>query len=81
MVYLYHERPFCHGKSVNTEHVQPSDPDSKNSILDVKAFSNVDISSAEVHITEVVIKGLPKGDILLKSVSLYSDRTSLIFIV
>ena len=26
-------------------------------------FSDVDIGSAEVHITEVVIKGLPKGDI------------------
>ena len=41
-------------------------------------FSNVDIGSAEVHITEVIIKGLPKGDIHIteKALSLYSDLYS-----
>ena len=48
---------------MDSEHVKSSHSNSENSILDVKAFSNVDIGSAEVHITEVIIKGLPKGDI------------------
>ena len=34
-------------------------------------FSNVDIGSAEVHITEVVIKGLPKGDIHITEKALF----------
>ena len=48
---------------MNGEHIKSSNSNSKNSILNVKSISNVDMSSAEVHITEVIIKGLPEGDI------------------
>ena len=66
MLVIRQKQPTVHRQSVNGEHIKSSYANSKNSILDVKSLSNVDMSSAKVHITEVIIKGLPRGDISRK---------------
>ena len=57
---LHHKRPFKHGQSMNSKHIKSSDRHLKNAISDVKTLSNVDVGSAEVDVTEVIVEGMPR---------------------
>ena len=65
MVNLHHKRSVLHGQRIDAQQVKAGDRNAEDSILNRETFPNVDIGSAKVDVSKVIIEGLSEKILIL----------------
>ena len=46
---------------MNTQKIKAGDGNVKDAVMDIEGIANIDIGATEVDVSEIIIKGMPKG--------------------